>query len=1022
MPIQVVNWDLVKMLEAFFWSKGAIIPSTVIDCQYELCSPDTTISPVLAVDNDGNITWHGKAGSGSQTFWVDANYTRTMFFRTTDWIDASPNNELYIQIDSDALWGKVTFWNLDIAFDVYDNEAHTFEVTQIATFYSQVNFDDNIVVQGNITVGGTVDGVDVSAHVADANAHHAAMSISTDLGNNLLGLSTQQLTLDTQAANKIFSGPTTGAAAAPTFRSMVAADVADHSHTAAAQGGDYPWADITGFATTTEIADTTLTEGAGTSTLVARGDHVHALSVSIAPTWTGKHTFTPASDAADVLLVNTHGGTAVFTVDTTNSKIITPKIGAAADLTISPTGDVVFDPTGNDLLPTTGYDLNIGSLQKKFLALHAAELWVETLVAQNTIATIGGRILVGPTTTLVEDCAAGDTHIHVKHNELASGDTVYLEANGSVEFMAVTSGASGSAGNYSYNVTRNLDSSGANAWYAGDAVFNTGAANEGFIDIYSVHGVKAATEYGPTIVGNVRVNTDYSNWLTHWALGNLYGLYNYGTNNVYGFAAGRYGTGYSWVSVDASNGFRVMNNDTERFRVTIDGNMYIKNSAGTAVITLDNAGAADITGTLTAGGGDVSLGSAGLTFVQDDDDVNKILWKNSTRTVATIGAGSDNTLYLVANGDRTAILNGSVHIAASSSATLFTTYSLVISSSSGEFTFGKFTMPSTSSTLAILDASGYFKIAAGLSIGSTTNSPGSGEIWSTADLRVGGGVYVGAIDADPSANDLWTKGDIRVGGGLYVGSTGTDPAADALVVDGNATISGNAYLASGAAVGSSSNDPGTGLWVSGTVTTAIHAKFGDVAPVVICSNSPQIFFNGYYSSGWKRLTAGSAAQIFFDYASTDQLIFRTSANSTADSAITLIDGIIIGSSGGVAFPSIGTTGTAGNAYLDSGSSNSLKRSTSSQRYKKDITEFDKHFNSEFIYGLVPKSYKSAVDGDVDGWLFGFVAEDVEKICDTMITRDDRGRADWVQYSMLVVPIIVELQRLRQVLADNNIKF
>jgi hypothetical protein len=151
--------------------------------------------------------------------------------------------------------------------------------------------------------------------------------------------------------------------------------------------------------------------------------------------------------------------------------------------------DLTLAPTGDDVLPATGGTINLGSLTTKFGALHAAELWVESLVAQDTMATIGGRVLVAPTTTLVADLTTGATTIHVKHNNLSSGDRVVLEANGSLEWMAVTSSASGSAGDYSYTVTRNLDGSGANAWAAGDAVLDTGASGDGYLDLYSVNGL-----------------------------------------------------------------------------------------------------------------------------------------------------------------------------------------------------------------------------------------------------------------------------------------------------------------------------------------------------------------------------------------------------------------------------------------------------------------------------------------------------------------------------------------------------
>jgi len=224
------------------------------------------------------------------------------------------------------------------------------------------------------------------------------------------------------------------------------------------------------------------------------------------------------------------------------------------NLMAAPTGDVIFDPTGNDILPNTGYDLNIGSLSKKYLTLHAAELWVETLVAQNTIATIGGRILVGPTTVLTSDLTTVATTIYVKHNEMASGDRVYMEANGAIEFMSIDS-AAGGAGPYSYTVTRNLDGTGANAWSAGDAIFNTGTTGDGFIDVYSVAGVKAGTEYGPTIAGNVRNSATFNDWTSHWAIGNLNGLYGYGAT-TYGAAFGEYAASKAHLTIDSTNGIR----------------------------------------------------------------------------------------------------------------------------------------------------------------------------------------------------------------------------------------------------------------------------------------------------------------------------------------------------------------------------------------------------------------------------------------------------------------------------------
>ena len=57
-----------------------------------------------------------------------------------------------------------------------------------------------------------------------SGAAHDAVTLSTDAGNNLLGLSTQQITLDSQTANYIFAAPN-GSSGAPSFRAMADGDI-----------------------------------------------------------------------------------------------------------------------------------------------------------------------------------------------------------------------------------------------------------------------------------------------------------------------------------------------------------------------------------------------------------------------------------------------------------------------------------------------------------------------------------------------------------------------------------------------------------------------------------------------------------------------------------------------------------------------------------------------------------------------------------------------------------------------------
>ena len=333
------------------------------------------------------------------------------------------------------------------------------------------------------------------------------------------------------------------------------------------------------------------------------------------------------------------GDLAVNGNDLTSTGVL--RVRPTGDLTLDPTGDVIIAADGAELLPATTYAYNIGAFSNKFNVIHAAELWIQTLVAQETIATIGGRILVAPTTQLSAalGSAVGDTTITVKHNSLANGDRIYLEAAGSVEFMAVTSAAGGTAGAYTYSVTRDLDGSGRNAWLAGDAVVNTGTTGDGFIDLYALRSTKSATEYGPTIVGNVRNSTTYNDWSPRWAAGNLNGIYGYSTD-VYGFAAGNPSDTY--FKIDATDGFQIYDGATRKFWLTTGGVMALYDSSTTYL---------QLTGgaiKMVEGGVEVfNLSSGVATFgrpltsnntgqIQIDSDSIDFRWRNNSGSTSTV--------------------------------------------------------------------------------------------------------------------------------------------------------------------------------------------------------------------------------------------------------------------------------------------------------------------------------------------------------------------------------------------------
>lgn len=342
------------------------------------------------------------------------------------------------------------------------------------------------------------------------------------------GLRADQLSKTVTAGNGLTGGGTlTGSITlnldTPGTLSVASANTATGNHTHAITSSSNPGVAASLLATdasgnlilqnATLAGITGLTLSGAGADLVFSGSGTHDISASSGTMRLGALTLTGAITGN----AQTITGLAQLTVD--NLRLDGNTLDSTSgNLILSGTDDIVFDPTGNDILPNTNYDLNMGAINKKYLTLHAAELWVETLVAQDTIATIGGRILVGPTTELIADLASGATTMDVKHNQMSNGDRTLMQANLKFEYMAITSDPTAIAGGYRYNVTRNLDGTGANDWYAGDAVVNTGTTGSGFIDLYSLESVNGRTfdhlyqDDGGVFSANYATQSNFAYW------------------------------------------------------------------------------------------------------------------------------------------------------------------------------------------------------------------------------------------------------------------------------------------------------------------------------------------------------------------------------------------------------------------------------------------------------------------------------------------------------------------------------
>ena len=198
-------------------------------------------------------------------------------------------------------------------------------------------------------------------------------------------------------------------------------------------------------------------------------------------------------------------------------------------------GDGTIVLNSGSLRPQTTLTTDLGHITKQFRTIHAGELVVNTLVAQSVMATIGGRIMVAPTSKLTENRPTGDGNginndtFKVEHANFAEvNDVLFLQTapGGMAQYEAVK--VVSVTSNTEYVCTRNIDSSGpptGNSWLKGDAVVNLGHnIGDGFIDITSTSGIYSSS--GPHIALHAR-KAENSNWNVPevMRMGNLKGTY-----------------------------------------------------------------------------------------------------------------------------------------------------------------------------------------------------------------------------------------------------------------------------------------------------------------------------------------------------------------------------------------------------------------------------------------------------------------------------------------------------------------
>ena len=284
------------------------------------------------------------------------------------------------------------------------------------------------------------------------------------------------------------------------------------------------------------------------------------------------------------------------------------------------------------------------------------------------------------------------------------------------------------------------------------------------------------------------------------------------------------------------------------------------------------------------------------------------------------------------------------------------------------------------------------------------STTGDGSASVTERMRIRNTGFVGInetspgvlVDASRSANDASTQ--IRVRNA----NTGSS-AYSALTVGNNTNSSGGLIRLN------SSANTGLGGANSLNIVQAINA------PLAFCTNNAvraKVQAAGDFEIDNKLLVNTST-----ELATSTQCNVKgsgaTSAsytiftqNSAATAMLSVRDDGLINGGDAALSPYNNTTGGAANCNITSGGS--FARSTSSLRYKKNVTDYQKGLTE--LASLRPVSYQTYTDGDVQ--YAGFIAEEVDSAgLSEFVVYDSQNRPDALHYGNMTALLTASIQEL-----------
>lgn len=584
---------------------------------------------------------------------------------------------------------------------------------------------------GNLSVaaGITIDGVDVSQLASDFTAHdtasarlaHGSLGTALTAGAGLTATGTLEagaMTLDVGAGAGLIVGSDTVALETPGTLSVSSANSSSGSHTHAISSSANPGA----------VASILASDANGDLTLV---DLTLTGNVSVAGVIS--HLIPTAADTYDL-------GSATFTW----------RKGWMVDLAVA--GELSAVNVSSHLIPTTTDTYDLGSSTLLWRKGWLSELDA-VLFAQNTITLLGGWFIIGKGEgTVAADVGIADTSVDFGQ-AMTNGHFVVLRSSLAVEYMQVGTLVSGTT----YNVTRNLDGSGANAWPSGAVYLILGTTGDGRIELNA---------YDTPRISIVRQGATYNAQTEIIRIGDLNGNWGYPAQE-YGIAIGEYASGVPNMTWDDTEGLRLRIQSTTYIQLDVSGNALIAGK-----LQMNGASSAITIGTTPPTSATVGTG----IWI----DRTGLYGLASSNQQAYISA-ADGKLYAAAGHvviDRTAITIDSPSGVAGTylrwydSALGFAPARISCFSDYHGTTYGDFAIQVYNDaggniTLNFAQYSGGF-IFSGARI--ITNSQG---------------IDVGSPTLGAGSGEVYTVGDVRIGGGLYVGSTATDPPADTIIADGD---------------------------------------------------------------------------------------------------------------------------------------------------------------------------------------------------------------------------------------------